>query len=149
MEKLLQASGEIVVVQSLWHSDFTDLMVHYCNTKLLKAGLSENQIRLLHVPGALEIPVMAKLAIKKYSPRALICFGAIIRGETYHFEMVANAVNDGMNRLAYEFELPVIQQVLAVNSLAELAARAGADNSNKGIEAAQAVVSMLNQITRI
>ena len=86
--------------------------------------------------------------VAKNQPQAIICFGGIVRGDTYHFEMVANAVNEGMNRVAYEFEIPVIQQVLAVENVAQLEERCGVNdpNKNKGIEAAQAAVPMFNLV---
>lgn len=139
----LPEGAKIVVVQGEWHQEVTGAMVSACKEVLLDAGLSESNWELIRVPGALEIPLVAKLVAKK-QPSAIVCFGAIVRGETYHFEMVANAVNEGMNKVAYDFEIPIIQQVLAVENLQQLKKRSSNDEFNKGIEAAQAVLKMLN-----
>ncbi|PIQ79894.1 6,7-dimethyl-8-ribityllumazine synthase [Candidatus Peregrinibacteria bacterium CG11_big_fil_rev_8_21_14_0_20_41_10] len=140
---VLKESAKIVIIQSLWHADITDNMVNKCKEVLVGTGVQAADIKLVQVPGALEISLMAKALAKREKPAVIVCIGAIIKGETYHFEMVANAVNEGMNKVAYEFEIPVIQQVLAVNNLAQLKARSGDDLANKGIEAANAALMMI------
>lgn len=133
---------KVAIVQSEWYSEYSDLMVDYCTKELIKYGVEKDQINLTKTPGAVEIPLACKLLAKQNKYDCIICFGAILKGETYHFEMVADAANQGMNKVSLEYEIPVIQEVLALYTLDQLKARTADSEYNKGVEAAHAALKM-------
>ncbi len=135
--------AKLVVIASKWHGEAVESMLNACLDCLKKVGVEESQLAVYRVPGALEIPVVAKKILAKGEVDALLVFGAVVRGDTRHFEMVVDTVNDNLNSLAVEFVTPIIQQVLAVDNLAQLVARTGNDDGNKGIEAAIAALEMI------
>lgn len=142
----LPKADEFVILQSEWHADCTNVMIQYCITTLEHYGYT--QVRVVKVPGALELPLIAKLEAKRLAGKtaAIIAIGAIIRGETEHFRLVADEVTRGLGKVAYDFEIPVIQEVLAVENKKQLEARSGDNQFNKGIEAALAAVKMLKLV---
>lgn len=109
---------------------------------LRRHGGSEKAIDVIYCPGAFEIPQVAKqlVVLKKYD--AVICLGCIIRGETPHFDYIANAVSTGLSRLALETTTPVIFGVLTTDSLEQAIDRAGAKGGNKGWDAALAAIEL-------
>ena len=133
-------NAKVVILQAKWHGDLTDMLSQKCCATLREAGV--NDIAVHAVPGSLEIPLAAKL-IAKTKPDAIICFGIIIKGETHHFEMIANMCATGIMQVMLEHELPIINEILPVYKLADAAARAGNNQQNKGIEAALAAIEMI------
>jgi 6,7-dimethyl-8-ribityllumazine synthase len=107
-------------------------------------GGSEQDVELVRVPGAFEIPLMAKRMAKSGRFDAIIALGAVIRGETPHFEYVSGEVTKGVAVLNLEFEMPVIFGVLTVDTIDQAANRAGLKSGNKGFEAAVAAIEMAN-----
>lgn len=107
-------------------------------------GGSEEEVELVRVPGAFEIPLMAKRMAKSGRFDAIIALGAVIRGETPHFEYVSGEVTKGVAVLNLEFEMPVIFGVLTVDTIDQAANRAGLKSGNKGFEAAVAAIEMAN-----
>ena len=101
------------------------------------------------VPGALEIPVCASIISKKKIYDAIIAIGAVIKGETYHFELVANECGRGCMNVALESGTPVIFEVLCVNNIRQAKARAGNNDKNKGIEAAITALKMLQVLFQV
>lgn len=135
--------AKLVIVASKWHSDAVESMLNTCLNCLKEAGIEEGQVVVYRVPGALEIPVVVKKLLEGGGIDVLLVFGAVVRGDTRHFEMVVDAVNNNLNSLAVEYVTPIIQQILAVDNLVQLAVRTGDDNGNKGIEAAIAALEMI------
>ncbi len=107
-------------------------------------GGNEDDVELVRVPGAFEIPLMAKRMAKSGRFDAIIALGAVIRGETPHFEYVSGEVTKGVAMLNLEFEMPVIFGVLTVDTIDQAANRAGLKSGNKGFEAAVAAIEMAN-----
>lgn len=107
-------------------------------------GGNEQDVELVRVPGAFEIPLMAKRMAKSGRFDAIIALGAVIRGETPHFEYVSGEVTKGVAVLNLEFEMPVIFGVLTVDTIDQAANRAGLKSGNKGFEAAVAAIEMAN-----
>lgn len=135
--------AKLAIVASKWHGEAVESMLNVCLNCLREVGVEETQLSVYRVPGALELPVVAKKLLAKGEVDALLVFGAVVRGDTKHFEMVVEAVNDNLNSLAVEYVTPIIQQVLAVDNLAQLIARTGDNDGNKGIEAAIAALEMI------
>ncbi len=111
---------------------------------LIRHGASNDQVTLVKVPGAFEIPLAAKRLAHSEQYDAVICLGAVIRGATPHFEYVAAEVSKGVAQVALESTIPVTFGVLTTDSLEQAIERAGSKAGNKGAEAALAAVEMVN-----
>lgn len=135
--------AKIAIVKSEFNLPITNNLEKYCLKTLIENGIGEKQIDLFAVPGALEIPVCASIISKKKIYDAIIALGAVIKGETYHFELVANECGRGCMNVALESGTPVIFEVLCVNNIRQAKARAGNNDENKGIEAATTALKML------
>ena len=105
-------------------------------------GVAEGDVDIAWVPGAFEIPLVAQRLAGSGDYDALICLGAVIRGDTAHFELVAEATARGIGEVALATGVPVIFEVLATDDLAQAQARAGGAHGNKGWEAARAALEM-------
>lgn len=111
---------------------------------LVRHGVSDDDIRVVRVPGSFEIPFMAKKLAETGKYDALVCLGAVIRGETPHFDFVANEVAKGVGRIGLETGVPVIFGVVTADSIEQAIDRAGAKQGNRGWDAAQGALEMTN-----
>lgn len=116
---------------------------------LKRHGVEENDIEIAWVPGAFEIPLIAKKMAysKKYD--GVICLGAVIRGSTPHFDYVSSEVTKGIAHVSLESEIPVIFGVLTTDSIEQAIERAGTKAGNKGFEAAVTAIEMTNLISQL
>ena len=130
----------IAIVQARFNVDITDRLAAACQAELAALGVPADQIRLVSVPGALEVPVALQALAETDDYDALIALGCIIRGETYHFELVANESGAGVSRVALDSGLPVANAILTVENLAQAEARAEVN----GRAAARVAVEMAN-----
>ena len=139
----LQLEGEglrIGIAQSRFNEDICNKLRTACIDELERLGVTGSDVLLVTVPGALEIPIaLAKLA-QSGQFDALIAIGAVIRGETYHFELVSNESGAGISRIALDFNLPVANAVLTTENDGQALVRA----EEKGRDAARAAVEMAN-----
>lgn len=103
---------KIGIVASRWNSHITDPLVENCRKALLDCNLEENNIIELRVPGAYEIPLAAKKLIDNQKVDVVVCLGSLIKGETMHFEYIAEAVTNGVMKLNLETGIPVVFGVL-------------------------------------
>lgn len=134
--------AHIAIIQSKWYREYTDKMVGPCKKLLEEAGAARVEVHVL--PGSLELPLAAQtLARGSDKPDAIIAFGAIIKGDTYHFEMVMNECSQGLARVSLECDIPVISEVLPCTQVDQLIKRSSDDDFNKGIEAAVAAAEMI------
>ena len=133
----------IAIIRAEYNREITLSLEKKCLETLLAAGVPEKNIRAFAVPGCFEIPILAQrlAAQKKYD--AVIALGAVIRGDTYHFELVVNECARGVMNVALRHDVPVIFEVLATYNKRDAVRRAGNNKFNKGIEAAQAALSLL------
>jgi 6,7-dimethyl-8-ribityllumazine synthase len=113
----------------------------------MRSGSKEEEIDVVRVPGAFEIPLVTKrlLLSKKY--QAVICLAAIIRGETPHFDFIASEVSKGIAQLNLEFALPVTYGIITADNTDQAIERAGNKMGNKGFQAAQSAIELLNLFT--
>lgn len=111
---------------------------------LVRHNVSENSIDVVWVPGAFEIPPVAKKLIETKKYNAIICLGAVVRGETPHFDYVASEVSKGIAYLSLEEKIPVIFGVLTVDNIEQAIERSGGKAGNKGFDAAMAAIEMAN-----
>ena len=107
--------------------------------------MAEKHIDLIQVPGALEVPVALLALAEKLEYDALVAVGCIIRGETYHFELVANESGAGVSRVALDYQIPIANAILTTENLAQAIAR----QTEKGRDAARVAVEMANLLSDI
>ncbi|MDT7515195.1 6,7-dimethyl-8-ribityllumazine synthase [Rhodoferax mekongensis] len=135
----------IGIVQARFNADITDALATACKTELLALGVSDKDIDHVTVPGALEVPVALQAMAEKGKYDALIALGCIIRGETYHFELVANESGAGVTRISLDYQLPVANAILTTENMEQAIAR----QTEKGRDAAQVAVEMANLLESI
>ena len=128
----------IGIVQARFNEGITNALRDACLAELASLGVAEDDITLVTVPGALEVPVALQALAETEDYDALIALGCIIRGETYHFELVANESGAGVSRVALDAGLPIANAVLTTEDLPQAIAR----QSEKGRDAARVAVEM-------
>ena len=133
----------IGVVASQFNSFVVDRLLSGCIQTLEAKDI---EINIIRVPGAFEIPVAVQALIKNTSCDAVVALGAIIRGETPHFEYIASECTRGLATIALDLETPVIFGVLTVDTTEQALDRAGSEESNKGAEAARAAIDMVKTL---
>ena len=145
LEGALDGTGlKVCVVVARWNSFVTAKLLDGAIAGLKQRGVAEDGITTAWVPGAFEIPTAAKWAACSGRFDAVICLGAVIRGETAHFEYVAGGAAEGIAAVAQETGVPVIFGVLTVDSVEQAMDRAGGKEGHKGDESAQAAIEMAN-----
>ncbi|HEY1267720.1 MAG TPA: 6,7-dimethyl-8-ribityllumazine synthase [Candidatus Binatia bacterium] len=141
----LDGSGlKFAVVVSRFNDFVTDRLLDGALEALKAHGVDESRIEVIRVPGAFEIPLAAKQIAAAGKHDALICLGAIIRGDTPHFDYIADAVTRGLGGLTLEYRLPISFGVLTTNTVEQAMERAGEKTQNKGFEAALTAIEMAN-----
>jgi 6,7-dimethyl-8-ribityllumazine synthase len=130
------------IVASRFNEFITKRLLESALNCLRRHGAEENAIDVIYCPGAFEIPELAQQLAGSGTYDAIICLGCVIRGETPHFDHVANAVSTGVARVALESKMPVIFGVLTTDNLEQAIERAGAKAGNKGWDAAMAAIEM-------
>lgn len=144
-----QETGTIAIVASRYNSVYTDAMVAAAEETL--ARLAPNAtVEVVRVPGAFEIPLVVEtLACQEDQPLAILALGVIIRGSTAHADLVAESVTNSLQSTSLSHLLPVIHEVLLVNDEGQAEARTLGDKLNRGREAAEAAVAMIEVIGRL
>jgi len=137
---------KITIIGATFHKEVTDNLEKHCLAALKEKGLADSQIDILHVPGALEIPLMAKICAKKNIYDAIIVFGTIHKGKTTHFELISRECARGCMDISLQFEIPVIFEVLTVYDIKDALERATRKKENKGTEAALTALEMIRII---
>src|SRR3989338_9219598 len=140
---------KIGIISSSFRKEVADNLEKNCIKTLKKNGLSDRQIDIFKVPGSLEIPLVAQKIAKKGIYDAIITFGAILKGRTYHFEQIADECVRGCMQVSLKYEIPVIYEVLAVYKLKDAMERATRKKENKGVEAALTALKMIKVISNI
>jgi 6,7-dimethyl-8-ribityllumazine synthase len=135
----------IGIVQARFNASVTDALAAACKAELLALGLADKDIDHVTVPGALEVPVALQAMAEKGKYDALIALGCIIRGETYHFELVANESGSAVTRLALDYQLPIANAILTTEDMPQAIAR----QVEKGRDAARVAVEMANLLESI
>lgn len=135
----------IAIVQARFNEPITNALTQACKTELLALGVLDKHIDVVQVPGALEVPVALLALAEKLKYDALVAIGCIIRGETYHFELVANESGAGVSRIALDYQLPIANAILTTENLEQAVAR----QLDKGRDAARVAVEMANLLSDI
>jgi 6,7-dimethyl-8-ribityllumazine synthase len=145
-----EGSGRrFAVVAARFNEIVTSKLVEGATAGLVKHGVAEDHIDVAWVPGAFEIPLVADRLASSGRYDAVICLGAVIRGETAHFELVANEAARGIATVSLRTGVPLIFEVLATDDLAQAEARAGGAHGNKGWAAAEAALEMAGLLERL
>jgi len=139
-DKLDGSRLHIGIVQARFNESITDALASACLQELQVLGVNPRHIEHVRVPGALEVPVALQALAERDRYDALIALGCIIRGETYHFELVANESGAGVSRIALDYQLPIANAILTTENEAQALAR----QHEKGRDAARVAVEMAN-----
>ncbi|MDN6315857.1 MAG: 6,7-dimethyl-8-ribityllumazine synthase [Halomonas sp.] len=142
-------NGRYAIVVGRFNHHVVDSLVEGAVDSLVRHGVDPENIQLIHTPGAWELPLAIKRVLKVVKPDAVIALGAVIRGGTPHFEYVAGGCNSAMNTLQLEFDTPVANGVLTVESIEQAIERAGTKAGNKGTEAAMAAMEMVSLLRTV
>ncbi len=146
IEKNLSGAGlRIGIVMSRFNIDVCEGLLSACTCTLQKHGVADGDVVLATVPGALEIPTVLQKMAKSGRFDALIALGAVIRGETYHFELVSNESGNGVTRVALDSGLPIANAILTTEDDDQALVRM----SEKGSEAALVAIEMANLLKRL
>jgi 6,7-dimethyl-8-ribityllumazine synthase len=135
----------IGIVQARFNEAITNSLASACKAELAQLGVSDKNIDHILVPGALEVPLALQALAEKNRYDALIALGCVIRGETYHFELVANESGAGVSRVALDYQLPIANAILTTENLEQAIAR----QTDKGRDAARVAVEMANLMDNI
>jgi 6,7-dimethyl-8-ribityllumazine synthase len=145
VEGRLSAEGfRFAIIVSRFNDFISSRLVEGAMDALKRHGADEEQISVVKVPGAFEIPLVAKKLAESDRFDALICLGAVIRGGTPHFDYVAAEVSKGIASVSLESKIPVTFGVLTTDNLEQAIERAGSKSGNKGYEAAVAAMELAN-----
>lgn len=150
IEGSMVADGaKIGIIASRFNEFITSKLVGGCIDGLKRHGVNEADIDIIWVPGAFEIPLVAKKAAgsKKYD--AVICLGAVIRGATSHYDYVCAEVSKGISTVSLASDLPVLFGVLTTDTIEQAIERAGTKAGNKGYDCALSAIEMINLIKNI
>lgn len=147
IEANLQAEGKkFALVVSRFNDFITDKLLGGAVDGLLRSGARDKDVEIVKVPGAFEIPLMAKKMAATGRYNAVICLGAVIRGTTPHFEYVSAEVSKGVASVGLESEIPVIFGIVTTDTIEQAIERAGTKAGNKGWDAAITAIEMANLI---
>lgn len=150
LEGKLDAAGfRFAIVASRFNATVVERLLAGALDALARAGARAEDITVVRVPGSLELPLVARRLAASGHWHAIICLGAIIRGETPHFDYVAAEASSGIARCSYETGVPVIYGVLTTDTVEQAMDRAGLKGGNKGYDAALAAAEMASLMREI
>jgi len=145
IQGVLNAKGQkFCILVSRFNDFITGKLLDGALDALTRSGARDEDVTVIRVPGAFEIPVVAKKAASVGKYDAIICLGAVIRGATPHFDYVSAEVSKGVAAVGMETGMPVIFGVLTTDSIEQAIERAGSKSGNKGFEAGMAAIEMVN-----
>ena len=150
IEGVLKANDlRIAIVASRWNDLIVTRLIGGAQDALIRLGASAANLTLIRVPGSFEIPLAAKKLAESGKCDAIICVGAVIRGETPHFDYIAAEVTNGMAAVSLETGVPIAYGIITADTVEQAINRAGVKAGNKGFEAAMAAVEMANLLKEL
>jgi len=150
MEGVFDARGlKFAIVVARFNGFITDRLLSGALDALIRTGCPESDIDVVKVPGSWELPLVVRALAKKDRYDAIIALGAVIRGETPHFDYVAGEAVSGLSRVATETGVPIAMGVLTTNTVEQAIDRAGAKSGNKGFDAAMTAIEMASLLRRL
>ncbi len=136
--------ARFAIVVARYNQAITDRLLAGAVETLLSHGVRDDAMDVARVPGAWEIPLVARRFARQGDYAAVVCLGAVIRGETTHDQYINRQVSHSLGQIALEFDLPVLFGVLTCNTMEQAVHRAGGNVGNKGSECAEAALEMVN-----
>jgi 6,7-dimethyl-8-ribityllumazine synthase len=133
----------IAIVVSRFNEEITSKLLEGAVDRLIQKGIKQSAITVKHVPGAVEIPLIAQTLAKSEIYHAIICLGAVIRGETSHYDYVCQQVSYGCQRVMLDHDIPVIFGILTTNNVEQAEARVGGEEGHKGRDASDTALEMI------
>lgn len=137
------------IIVSRFNQEVTDRLLDGALARLAEKKVQKDQITIINVPGAVEIPLAAQLIAKKGDYSAIICLGAVIRGETNHYDYVCQQVSLGCQRVMLDHSIPVIFGVLTTDNDIQALDRVGGSHGHKGKDAVDAAIEMVSIVTEL
>lgn len=134
--------ARFAIIASRWNPRIVDALVASAREAFVANGVAEAAIDVIRVPGAWELPMAARDVALAGHHAAIVALGCVVRGDTRHYEQVADGASDGLMRVALDSGVPVMNGVLAVERFEDAQARAGGSHGNKGEEAALVAIEM-------
>ncbi|HRK62163.1 MAG TPA: 6,7-dimethyl-8-ribityllumazine synthase [Candidatus Omnitrophota bacterium] len=147
--KLSGDSKRIAIVVAEFNDFITKRLLDGAVAFLKKAGVKESQIKIIWVPGALEVPFFCKAVKKNLNCDGVIALACVLRGETYHYECVSHEITRGVSQVALESGVSISTGILTLDNLEQAIDRAGLKSGNKGAHAAQALLEMMSLMGQI
>jgi 6,7-dimethyl-8-ribityllumazine synthase len=147
--KLIAKGMKFGIVASRFNDFISGRLIDGAVDALTRAGADEKDIQIYKVPGAFELPLMAKKLAKTERFDAVICLGAVIRGATPHFEYISAEVTKGIASVGLEMEIPVSFGVLTTDTIEQAIERAGTKAGNKGWDAAMSAIEMVDLFRKL
>jgi len=144
-----EADGRYAIVVGRFNQFVVDSLVEGAVDALVRHGVDEDNITVIRVPGAYEIPLAAQAVAEKGDVDAIIALGAVIRGSTPHFDFVAGESASGLNKVQMDTGVPCAFGVLTVDTIEQAIERAGTKAGNKGAEAALVAIEMVSVLRQI
>lgn len=144
--QLLGEGRKFALIVSRFNDFISDRLMGGALDALLRSGVKDEDIDIVKVPGAFEIPLVAKKMVNKKKYDAVICLGAVIRGATPHFEYVSAEVSKGIATVSIESEVPVIFGIITTDTIEQAIERAGTKAGNKGWSSAMSALEMANLV---
>lgn len=145
----MPGTARYLIIASRFNTMITRRLLDACESTMHDAGLGDDQIECVWVPGAFEVPATAAVAARTGRYSAIVTLGAVIRGDTPHFEYVAGECARGVMNVSIDTGVPVIFGVLTTNTLEQAMSRAGEGGENKGHEFAQSALTMSKTISEL
>jgi len=143
-EQRVHADARFAIIASRWNPGIVDALIDGARRTLRGDGVAEAMIDLIRVPGAWEIPATAAKLAQGGRYAAIIALGCVVRGDTRHYEHVADGCAEGLMRVSVDHRLPVLNGVLAVELHQDAQARAGGAHGNKGADVARAALEIVD-----
>jgi 6,7-dimethyl-8-ribityllumazine synthase len=140
---------KIALIAGRFNSFVVEHLISGAKEALLKHGAVDSDIDLLYVPGAFEIPLALKKTANTGKYDGIVALGAVIRGGTPHFEFVAGECVKGISKVALDSEIPIAFGVLTVDTVEQAIERSGSNSENKGAEAAESTIRMINLLEKL
>lgn len=147
--KLIGEGLKFALVVSRFNSFITERLLEGALDCLRRKGVADDDLMVVRVPGAWEIPLVAKRLAQAKAHDAVICLGAVIRGATPHFDYVAAEVSKGVAQVTLDTGVPVLYGILTTDTLEQAVERAGSKAGNKGFAAAEAAIEMVNLLKEL
>lgn len=143
----IEGGARVAILCSKWYPDVVSALHGKCAEVLTAKGVDHIDTHTL--PGSFEMPYAANELTKEISYDALICLGVVLKGDTYHFEMIVDECVRGLGEVSRSARVPIINEILPVTELVQAQARAADDEFNKGIEAAAAAIEIIHWRRRL